>query len=497
MADETEEVEESSGPSFNAEMLKSYLIFAKGAIRAHRFLIGVVVVIGLVLTGLVVKFIPRTYSCTTVLMTVENAVLDGNGGGRPLVGAEGLMMRRENLEQLIKKTDLVHKYQPRRPPLLRTKDRIMASLFGPLDDKTLLAILVPTLENRLAVGAKGDTLEIKVDWNDAATTAELAKAAQDGFLELRHRAEISAFQEKMGILDAHSAKMREEIDALAQQMRASLEAKAADLTKSTGKSGAPAPRATPSFSLSARPATPAAADSVLPELREKLQAAKARLQAAEGERSSRISQERAKLDELKLHLTPNHPQVITQAERLNAAQDVSSDLALLRSEVSDMEVQVKQRDAMAKTGPLGPPRLGSTGGVATAGAGVEMLPADIVRLLESSEIDPALSAQMSGAVVRYASLRDEVRGAKLALDTAQAAFNHRYQVVIPVEEPGKPIKPALPVLAIAGIVLSLLIGFAIPVLLELKRGVLVERWQVEHFQLPVLADLRLPERSDN
>ncbi|RYZ04686.1 MAG: hypothetical protein EOO73_22945 [Myxococcales bacterium] len=494
MADETEEVEESSGPSFNAEMLKSYLIFAKHAIRAHRAVIGVVVFLGLVLTGLVVKFIPRTYSCTTVLMTVENAVLDGNGGGRPLVGAEGLMMRRENLEQLVKKTDLVHKYQPRRPPLLRTKDRIMAALFGPLDDKTLLAILVPTLENRLAVGAKGDTLEIKVDWNDAATTAELAKAAQDGFLELRHRAEISAFQEKMGILDSHSAKLREEIDALAQQMRASLEAKAADLTKTTGKSGAPTLRSVASFGGSPRPATPSA-DGVLPELREKLLAAKAKLAAAEGERSSRISQERAKLDELKLHLTPNHPQVITQAERLNAAQDVSSDLALLRSEVSDMEVQVKQRDAMAKTGPLGPSRGGSLGG-ATVGPTTEMLPADLVRLLESSEIDPALSAQMSGAVVRYASLRDEVRGAKLALDTAQAAFNHRYQVVIPVEEPSKPIKPALPVLAIAGIVLSLLIGFAIPVLLELKRGVLVERWQVEHFQLPVLADLRLPERTD-
>jgi len=498
MSDETEEVgEESSGPSFNPEILRSYLTFAKNAIRAHRVLIGIIVVVGVVLTGLVVKYIPRTYSCTTVLMTVENQVLDGASGGRPLVGAEGLMMRRENLEELIKETDLVHKYYPRRPPLLRAKDRAMQSLFGPLSDKVVTAILVGTLESRLMVAAKNDTLEIRVDWNDPATTAELARAAQDGFLKIRHRAEISAFQEKMGILDTHAAKMREEIDALAEQMKAALEAKAADLTKSNKPaSGATksAAAATPVFAPRPRAAV---TDEQLPELREKLAAQKAKLLAMENDRSQRISAERSKLDELKLHLTPNHPQVITQQERLQAAQDVSSDLALLRSEVADMEVQIRQRDAMAKTGPLGPTRSLGGGASAAAGASAEMLPADIIRLLESTDVDPALSAQMSGAVVRYASLRDEVRGAKLALDTAQAAFNHRYQVVIPVEEPTKPLKPALPVVAIAGLALSLLIAFALPVLLELKRGVLVERWQLEHLQFPVLADLRLPERTDN
>lgn len=495
MSEENEEVgEESSGPSFNPEILRSYLTFAKNAIRAHRVMIGIIVFVGVVLTGLVVKYIPRTYSCTTVLMTVENQVLDGASGGRPLVGAEGLMMRRENLEELIKETDLVHKYYPRRPPLLRAKDRAMQSLFGPLSDKIVTAILVGTLESRLMVAAKNDTLEIRVDWNDAATTAELARAAQDGFLKIRHRAEISAFQEKMGILDTHAAKMREEIDALAEQMKAALEAKAADLTKSNKPAGATAKTAAAGSAVFApRPRT-AVTDEQLPELREKLAGQKAKLLAMENDRSQRISAERSKLDELKLHLTPNHPQVITQQERLQVAQDVSSDLALLRSEVADMEVQIRQRDAMVKTGPLGPTR--SLGGGAV-GASAEMLPADIIRLLESTDVDPALSAQMSGAVVRYASLRDEVRGAKLALDTAQAAFNHRYQVVIPVEEPSRPLKPALPVVAIAGLVLSLLIAFALPVLLELKRGVLVERWQLEHLQFPVLADLRLPERSDN
>jgi hypothetical protein len=95
-------------------------------------------------------------------------------------------------------------------------------------------------------------------------------------------------------------------------------------------------------------------------------------------------------------------------------------------------------------------------------------------------------------VVRYARLRDDVRGAQMALDTAQAAFNHRYQVVIPVEQPNKPAKPNLIVIGIAGIVLSLLISLIVPIVLELRSGVMVEHWQVQHLQLPVLAELRLP-----
>jgi len=121
----------------------------------------------------------------------------------------------------------------------------------------------------------------------------------------------------------------------------------------------------------------------------------------------------------------------------------------------------------------------------------------VLKLLDRDDVDPAHSAQMSGAVVRYASLRDEVRGAKLALDTAQAAFNHRYQVVIPVEKPNAPIKPKMGVVIGVGIFLSLLLGFGIPVAVELKRGVLVARWQVDHLRFPVLAELRLPERTDS
>jgi hypothetical protein len=90
-----------------------------------------------------------------------------------------------------------------------------------------------------------------------------------------------------------------------------------------------------------------------------------------------------------------------------------------------------------------------------------------------------------------------VRGAKLALDTAQAAFNHRYQVVIPVEVPNNPSKPKVGVIVGVGLFMSLLLAFLLPVVIELRRDVVVETWQVHQLQLPVLAELHLPQRPED
>jgi uncharacterized protein involved in exopolysaccharide biosynthesis len=379
---------------------------------------------------------------------------------------------------------------------MRVKDRIIEGVFGKMDKKTLMAVLVGTLESKLEVTVEKDNLEIKVNWSDKVTAAELAEATKQGFLKMRHTAEISAFQEKMAILDNHAATLRTEVDDLAAQIKASLAAKAAEAAKSGVTPGGTklktADAATVVRTIRSRRAP---ADAALPELRAALDASKKKLATAEDDRRQRMNTERAKLDELKLRLTPMHPQVITQEERLGMASQVSSDLALLRAEVADAEAQLRQREAMAATS-------GGAAGAAVRtaagapGAAAEPLPAEILELLDREDTEPALAAQMSGAVIRYARLRDDVRGSKLALDTAQAAFNHRYQVVIPVEEPNKPSKPNLLVIALAGLVLSLLLGFIVPILLELRSGVIVEKWQVQHLQLPVLAELRLPANPD-
>ncbi|HYQ14500.1 MAG TPA: hypothetical protein VEQ58_02045, partial [Polyangiaceae bacterium] len=228
-------------------------------------------------------------------------------------------------------------------------------------------------------------------------------------------------------------------------------------------------------------------DEQLPELRQRLATAKQALSSAENDRSARMRDEQSKLNDLLLKLMPSHPQVITQQERLAMASQVSSELALQRSEVQDLESQIRQREAMQ-----GKP---SSSVITSAGAetvGSEPLSTEILGLLDERDADPALAAQISGAVTRYGSLRDDIRGAKLMLDTAQAAFSRRYQVTVPVEEPTSPIKPKKPVILGVGAVISLLLALLLPILLEIRRDVVVERWQVNQLQLPVLAELRLP-----
>jgi uncharacterized protein involved in exopolysaccharide biosynthesis len=492
---EGNEEEERSGGGLNVEVLRSYGRFAKRAIVRRRFLIATVAVVGIVLTLAIANLWPRTFECKTVMMTTYNGVLDSNHGPQPLAGAE-LVTTRENLEALIKTTNLTRKFVERRPPLLEYKARIMGAIFSPPDEKVLSAIVLGTLQTRLDLKTEKDKLIITAQWTDGKTAAELAEAARESFLRIRNRTETSAFQEKMSILDAHAATLRDEIEGLAKQARDDLSAKRAEMAAEAKTNGGTVEvKRTPGSPIRALPrrAKPAT-DAQLPELKERLASLKTRLLQAENDRSRQISEQQARLEELKLRLMPNHPQVITQEERVNIASQVSSELAMTRGEVSDLEAQIRQREATMK---MGQPSAGLTGSAGPAGAGADTgaLPTEILGLLDQPEVDPAMSAQMSGAIARYGSLRDEVRGSKLALDTAQAAFNHRYQIVTPVEEPNRPIKPKVPVIYGVGIALSLLIAFLLPLLLELKRDVLVERWQVQGFQLPVLAELRLPPSS--
>ena len=68
--EETEE-EEQQGGGLNVELLRSYARFGLNGLKQRRLLIGILFTCGLMLTFVANKYLPRTYNCTTVLMTVE------------------------------------------------------------------------------------------------------------------------------------------------------------------------------------------------------------------------------------------------------------------------------------------------------------------------------------------------------------------------------------------------------------------------------------------
>src|SRR6185503_6638950 len=103
--EETEE-EEHAGPS-QADLLASYLAFAGRAIRNRALTASLIFVVAGVLTAAVVVLWPRTYHCEMKLVTQRTEMLNTRGSGEGFRAAAEAIMRRENLENIVKQTELV------------------------------------------------------------------------------------------------------------------------------------------------------------------------------------------------------------------------------------------------------------------------------------------------------------------------------------------------------------------------------------------------------
>jgi uncharacterized protein involved in exopolysaccharide biosynthesis len=493
MDDGEEAAEQEGGGGFDAEVLKSYLNFVRRSLRARRLMIVLVLAVGLMLTVAVYKYLPRTYTSQTVLMVDSSQVLEGNWGSSSLNGAETLIMRHENLEQIVRDVDLIRKYQASRPPILALKDKIIYATLGRPDENVMMAILRGTLESKLTAKVEQGTLTVSIDWFDPKTAAEIVEAARESYVKTRHVAEMSAFEEKLTILDGHASSLRGEIESLVKQSRALVQETSAKQAARAAASAAMTGDATASGPLP-RARAPSVVANEGPRLREGLDAKRKQLADLEREYEARVQTERRKLDDLKVRLTPIHPEVATQQRRLEAAEQVPSEIALLRSEVHGLEGQVTQNDFLARRGGSASGRSVARGALAP---NIDAIPVEAVQLLDTGDIDPALAAQLGSAISKYGGLRDEIRSGRIQFDTAQAAFNFRYKVVVPAEVPGAPTKPKAAMVLGAGFFLSLLTALLLPILAQLRTGMVVERWQVAALQLPVLADLHLPPATGN
>src|SRR5207249_3992994 len=116
------------------------------------------------------------------------------------------------------------------------------------------------------------------------------------------------------------------------------------------------------------------------------------------------------------------------------------------ADIQGLTAEIKQHTEGTKSEPSSASASALTGGSpgapSTGAPGSDLLPSKVMKLLDSGVgVDPAVNAQLQSAITKYASLRDSIRSARIDLDTAQAAFNHRYKVVQPPEPPSKPSKP--------------------------------------------------------
>lgn len=505
-----ENLEETEGqgggaPVNQLELFKSYLAFARRAIRSRR-LMAVLIFVGVsALTVGALAVWPRTYQCELRLIVQRSQVLDPDEKSNPLESASDIITRHDNLVAIVEQVDLVSDWEHFRPPLMGLKDKLMEKVRGKPDPKAVKDALVSMLETHLWAKTENNSLTIGADWPHAETSKRIVEAARDTFLQARHTAEISVIEEKMSILDQHSTRLRGEIDGIAQELKRMKDEKIAAATKAAKQVGeaAAASNATTASptsmairQLSTRATTAAEhAEEDLPGLKDELDTKKRKLSELQARRSQSLADAKSHLVDLELRLTPEHPEVRAAEQRVALLSQETGEETALKADIGPLEARVKSGSASARAeGGGGSGRVASSGGGGSASNGAaEALPSEILKLLDDKgEIDPVIGAQLSTAMYKYSELRNEIRTARITLDEAQAAFAYRYKIAVPAVTPLKPSKPKVPVIAAGGIIGALALAFLIPILLELRTGIIVERWQVAAIPIPVLAELKLP-----
>jgi uncharacterized protein involved in exopolysaccharide biosynthesis len=494
---EDEQDDDGEFAANQAEILASYVAFVRRSIT-RRWLISVTVFSVLFgLTVVVAKFWPRTYHCESRFIAQPNLFTPrtSQGGGDALSGAADVILRHESLEAIIKQTNLVKSWPATRQPILKLKDDVMAWLRGPLTDEITRKMLVGTLETKLFVTTTGNAATISIDWQDPHVAAQLVDAAEQNFLESRHIAEISTIAEYISILEAHAVKVRDEIYEISEQLQKLREDRRASTEKKLAeKQALNAKEPSPVVVLPRRILTrkPVAEDEESARARVMLEAKQRAITELEGDRTRRLLDLRGKVAELESQYTAVHPLIVDTRRTIASLSHESPQVSSLRSEVRELENELKRRTAESEvnTG------IAPVGGFRAAPTGADPLPTEIMGLANDDDLDPAVSAQFRYAVTNYTRIRDEISSARIDLDTAQAAFSHRYKIVVPAEAPGKASKPKVPLVVGAGIVGALLAALIAAILAELRAGKIIERWQVQQIELPVLAELRFPPASE-
>jgi uncharacterized protein involved in exopolysaccharide biosynthesis len=504
--EETEEVERS--PIDQMELIRSYGAFALRAVRLRRLLTGLTftIVFGMTLIGLWLW--PRTYHCESTILLQGTGALVATDEKGALRGASDNVRRRENLLRIIKETELAKNWISDRTPAQRLKEWVLRR--PPPRPEDLDGPLLWALGSSLWVQQQGDTLTFGVDWRNPNMAAALVAAAQKVFLEARHAAEISTIQEKISIMDGHAVKVRKEMDDIAEQIKGVRDEKIAAATKPktpapdpAAGTPAPAPRKikiTTSVPAPVSDVDVAARKEELDLLRAELEAKKNALKDIKGQRSAALVTAQAQRNELLTKFTPAHPEVVQLDRKIEQLEDQSARTAPLEADIATLTTKIKALEAPGQGPTTVVTRVRTVGGGPAPSEGsaqkAEAIPAEILQLLETNnEADPAITVQLQGAISKYASLRDGIRSAQLDLDTAQAAFNHRYKIIEPPEPPAEPTKPKVPMVVGIGFFGAALLALALAMLLELRKGRIVERWQVYQMKLPILADLRLPSGS--
>ena len=499
-------------PIIDFKAIANWVGFGRRSARRHKRLVFGLALVLVIIAGLAIVVLPKTYHVETKLLAQKNQVLavrNDTGGEDPTRAAADTVLRRENLVALVKRTNLVNESLLRRAPALKLKDWLVLHASKPPSQEEKIDGLARYLATKMNVWASEGTVTIQLDWPDGQLAYAIVQEAQNTFLEARHVQEIAAISEAESIREGHATDLRAQIDKAVQEiltLRAGKEKKQDDKQSVTRAAQAASASAADKPSAPSRPAAPAAALPTAEEINAKRRLAeisavidgKERAIASLDEfRRRRVAELQAKLEEQRAVYTEAHPAIVDVKQAIAAASQDSPQVAALRGELTQLRTEADQLRAQTGT----PAPVAATGGGWSGGGAArpkDGLSGDVIRIEQepAEDRDPEIvfaRSKLRFAIDEYQQIESQIQATRLELDTAQAAFKYRYEVVVPAEIPKGPIKPNVPMVLISALIGGLLIGLFAAIVSDVRRGTLLEAWQVQHLlDLPVLTEINLP-----
>jgi len=400
---------------------------------------------------------PQRYEVSTTILAgspLTGALVGDHQFERdaPTRAAREILLRRENLEALAKEVNFAERYLTQRPPAIRMVHSFFDTLNGKeRDAKSVMDDLVETLEDRLWVNVNSEnTVTIIFHWWDTQIAYDVVAAAAQSFLEMRHAAEIKTVAESIAILEEHRSGLEKQIE----ERIAAIEEREEKEGKKREVAPSPIQRVAPR------------ADPELTRLQSMLAANRRAVADLESARQQRVQQLQADLIQQQTIYAPDHPSIAATKRMLSSLQQPSAQMVELQEGIRRLEAEI----------------LGRSGGrmsVSTAASSPRISEAASL-LFEQDPRDDYERGQLRHLLSQLAEINDRIASSSLHMETAAAAFKHRYSVVTPPRIPKGPIKPYTRLFLASGFLGGIMLALLASVAADLRGGRVLEPWQLEH-----------------
>jgi uncharacterized protein involved in exopolysaccharide biosynthesis len=441
---------------------KEVALFVVRAVRENLTVSTLAALVAATIGWTIVSALPETYDATCKIFMqdgggVTSTLASGRDRNRFVDGERGMeefILAHDNLLSIVREAKLVDKWPSTRPWPMRLKDRLTEYLFGPPDRTFMERSFVEMLELSITAAKEGDSVRIHAQWRDGESAYEVARLVERNFLAARAAHDLGPIQRAIPFLEQQLQEADQEIEsavARLQKVRGGRELPAEEPKTASTPVG---PSSTQIATLSSR----------LSEVR--------RQQRALTEpRRSRVSKLKLELIDMSAQYSPDHPLVRAQEARIATLSEPPAELNELREEEARIVSALSSRNERT--------------------AGQPGKPAHLVTVSDDPELAPS-QARLSSALRKSDETMAKLESARIELATAEADFKHRYVVVEEPDVPNAPLKQKKkPMLFVMVILATLVSGLLAGVLRELRKGRLVEPWQVRQLGLELLGEVEL------